>query len=91
MFFRAQIVRLGALQRRLLRPDFPLMAKAHGAVFCQSFSTFKVKPGDLHVIIPKEKLDTNFARSSGPGGQGVNKVESKAEVGLYDHHFMIED
>ncbi len=26
------------------------------------------------------RLDINFARSSGPGGQNVNKVNTKAEV-----------
>lgn len=31
-------------------------------------------------IIPKDKLDIKFARSSGPGGQNVNKVSTKADV-----------
>jgi ribosome-associated protein len=37
---------------------------------------------DLHVsprvIVPDSELQMSFARSSGPGGQNVNKVESKA-------------
>ena len=32
------------------------------------------------IEIPREKLDIQFCRSSGPGGQNVNKVNSKAEV-----------
>lgn len=32
------------------------------------------------VKIPPEKLITSFARSSGPGGQNVNKVNTKADV-----------
>jgi peptidyl-tRNA hydrolase ICT1 len=30
--------------------------------------------------IPKNQLDFSFARSSGPGGQNVNKVSSKAQI-----------
>jgi ribosome-associated protein len=30
------------------------------------------------IIIPEEELGWSFARSSGPGGQNVNKVASKA-------------
>ena len=32
------------------------------------------------IVIPREKLEIKYARSSGPGGQNVNKVNSKAEV-----------
>jgi peptidyl-tRNA hydrolase ICT1 len=32
------------------------------------------------IVIPREKITTNFARSSGPGGQNVNKTNSKAEI-----------
>jgi len=37
----------------------------------------EVKPG---VVIPAGELRISFARSSGPGGQNVNKVESKVEL-----------
>lgn len=30
--------------------------------------------------IPEEKLEISFSRSSGPGGQNVNKVNSKVEI-----------
>lgn len=30
--------------------------------------------------VPKEQLEWSFARSSGPGGQNVNKVNSKATL-----------
>ncbi len=32
------------------------------------------------IKIPRDKLEIRYARSSGPGGQNVNKVNSKAEV-----------
>jgi ribosome-associated protein len=39
---------------------------------------------DLHIsariVIPEEELGFTFARSSGPGGQNVNKVNSKATL-----------
>jgi protein subunit release factor B len=36
------------------------------------------KPKD--VKIPMDKVEFKYARSSGPGGQNVNKVNSKAEI-----------
>lgn len=33
---------------------------------------------DDHVALPEEELQVSFARSSGAGGQNVNKVNSKA-------------
>ena len=33
-----------------------------------------------HVVIPASEVRVQFARSGGPGGQNVNKVESKAEL-----------
>ena len=35
-------------------------------------------PKDVH--IPLEKLDYSYSKSSGPGGQNVNKVNTKAEI-----------
>ena len=32
------------------------------------------------IKIPREKVETNFSRSSGPGGQNVNKLNTKAEI-----------
>ena len=45
-----------------------------------SFATIRkmMRPDD--VIIPLDKVDFSYARSSGPGGQNVNKVNTKAEV-----------
>ena len=43
-----------------------------------SMKNLSVKLPDVH--IPVEKLDFNFARSSGPGGQNVNKLNTKAEM-----------
>jgi len=33
-----------------------------------------------HITIPDRELRVSFARSSGPGGQNVNKVESKVQL-----------
>jgi ribosome-associated protein len=33
-----------------------------------------------HIAIPDEELHFSFSRSSGPGGQNVNKVSSKATM-----------
>lgn len=33
-----------------------------------------------HIIIPSEELDVSFARSGGPGGQNVNKVNTKVTL-----------
>ncbi|KAL0984044.1 hypothetical protein UPYG_G00136350 [Umbra pygmaea] len=37
-------------------------------------------PEDGHVNIPVDRLTVSYSRSSGPGGQHVNKVSTKAEV-----------
>ena len=37
----------------------------------------KIKPG---LIISSEDLQWNFSRSSGPGGQNINKTNTRAEV-----------
>lgn len=39
-----------------------------------------VRSGDTNVTIPRAMIDTNFSRSSGAGGQNVNKVNTKAEI-----------
>lgn len=36
--------------------------------------------GDVIVALPREKLTVSFSRSSGAGGQNVNKVSTKAEI-----------
>ncbi|KAM4524070.1 large ribosomal subunit protein mL62 isoform 1-T1 [Odontesthes bonariensis] len=40
---------------------------------------------DTQVHIPKERLTVSYSRSSGPGGQHVNKVSTKAEVRFHLH------
>jgi ribosome-associated protein len=37
-------------------------------------------PVELPFAIPEHELDFSFARSSGPGGQNVNKTETKATL-----------
>jgi protein subunit release factor B len=39
-----------------------------------------IRMGDTLVDIPREALEVSFSRSSGAGGQNVNKVNTKAEV-----------
>ena len=34
----------------------------------------------FNIIIPEDKIEVNYCRSSGPGGQNVNKVNTKAEI-----------
>jgi ribosome-associated protein len=36
----------------------------------------------MEIQIPRHRLTIRFARSGGPGGQNVNKVETKAEIRL---------
>ena len=36
--------------------------------------------GARHISIPADKLEFNFTKSSGPGGQNVNKVNTRAEL-----------
>ena len=32
------------------------------------------------IVVPQEKIEQSFSRSSGPGGQNVNKVNTKVEL-----------
>jgi len=32
------------------------------------------------IVVPMDRIEFSFARSSGPGGQNVNKVNTKAEI-----------
>uniref|UniRef100_A0A8D2ZQB9 Large ribosomal subunit protein mL62 n=1 Tax=Scophthalmus maximus TaxID=52904 RepID=A0A8D2ZQB9_SCOMX len=40
---------------------------------------------DSQVHIPVDRLTVSYSRSSGPGGQNVNKVSTKAEVRFHVH------
>ncbi|XP_037546709.1 peptidyl-tRNA hydrolase ICT1, mitochondrial [Nematolebias whitei] len=48
---------------------------------------------DVQIHIPVERLTVAYSRSSGPGGQHVNKVNTKAEVRFHLHtaHWIPED
>ena len=43
---------------------------------------FSTSNKDPYIYIPIEQLEFNYVRSSGPGGQNVNKVNTKAELRL---------
>ncbi len=42
-----------------------------------------IQPGDSLITIPRGAVSVSFSRSSGAGGQNVNKVSTKAEVRLH--------
>ena len=48
-----------------------------------SFSTsslFRIRAGEICPQIPSSKVNVSFSRSSGAGGQNVNKVNTKVDV-----------
>ena len=40
----------------------------------------KIKQIDNKIIIPEEEIDFSYSRSSGPGGQNVNKRDTKVTL-----------
>lgn len=40
----------------------------------------EVQVGKLRVVVPDSELSVRFSRSSGPGGQNVNKTDSRVEL-----------
>lgn len=46
----------------------------------RTFSTHTIRSGDTLIVIPREFINASFSRSSGAGGQNVNKVNTKAEI-----------
>jgi ribosome-associated protein len=44
--------------------------------------SIEVQVGKLTVAIPDAELSVRFSRSSGPGGQNVNKTDSRVELSL---------
>lgn len=55
------------------------------ALYSSSSPSMK-QPKDI--ILPMDKIDFSYARSSGPGGQNVNKLNTKAELRF---HVMTAD
>ncbi len=70
---------LGAFK---LRPQLVLQSIAtflpYQALFFSSAPT--VVSGTTRVHIPRDRVSASFSRSSGAGGQNVNKVSTKADV-----------
>ena len=56
----------------------------------RAFASFSTDTNGRHrsvaVQVPAERLDFSFSRSAGPGGQNVNKVNTRAEL-----RFVVED
>ena len=68
---------------RLVLPlRHPLLLRCDRLELLSSF----VRAGDAVVEIPRSKVTAVFSRSSGAGGQNVNKVSTKAEL-----RFSVED
>ena len=44
-----------------------------------------------HLVIPSKELRWRFSRSSGPGGQGVNKTDSRVELIFDIKHCSVID
>ena len=42
--------------------------------------SIEVLVGKLTVVVPDSELSVRFSRSSGPGGQNVNKTDSRVEL-----------
>lgn len=65
------------LQKGNIRPL--LSVATHASGFHNSSASLAVfRPKDIY--IPLDKVEFQFARSSGPGGQNVNKLNTKAEI-----------
>lgn len=76
----------GLMNRRRIAVGASIASTFHSSLtfgFIQRsfFSTeVLVKAGDTHPVIPRDRVAVAFSRSSGAGGQNVNKVNTKAEV-----------
>ncbi|KAK8829321.1 hypothetical protein WA577_004587, partial [Blastocystis sp. JDR] len=66
-----------------------MLGKLTRAAFCISKRAIALSPAislhgarlfSQHIRVPEDQLDISFVRSPGPGGQNVNKVNTKAEV-----------
>jgi protein subunit release factor B len=65
---------------QLLRP-YLACTPLHGLLLCRGLSGFPLPGGEAPLIaIPRDRISATFSRSSGAGGQNVNKVSTKAEV-----------
>ncbi|XP_044194315.1 peptidyl-tRNA hydrolase ICT1, mitochondrial [Thunnus albacares] len=74
---------------------FPQHVKLRGVIIRDINNTLQPSAGygtrgtdttqDTQVHVPVDRLTVSYSRSSGPGGQHVNKVNTKAEVRFHLH------
>ncbi|XP_035467619.2 peptidyl-tRNA hydrolase ICT1, mitochondrial isoform X2 [Scophthalmus maximus] len=80
----AAAVNVNALRR--IKPHRVLVADVNASQPSVGYGT---RDSDLaqdsQVHIPVDRLTVSYSRSSGPGGQNVNKVSTKAEVRFHVH------
>ncbi|KAM8729084.1 large ribosomal subunit protein mL62 [Acanthopagrus schlegelii] len=81
--------RLRAASHCLLKPlslgNLQSVKKKKTARHNKRGSTSSPALHDTQVHIPVDRLTVSYSRSSGPGGQHVNKVSTKAEVRFHVH------
>lgn len=80
---------LGLLSHRLIRLYTGTTSLLPAPLICASLYSTSVQylegslrngSEEMAPIIPKDKVEARFSRSSGAGGQNVNKVNTKAEI-----------
>ncbi|CAN9508895.1 unnamed protein product [Ophioblennius macclurei] len=76
--------RFSGIKRFILphvRPNRDVLKRVHNPWASVAFyGTRDTDVEDNHVQVPVERLTVSYSRSGGPGGQHVNKVNTKAEV-----------
>jgi len=78
----------------MIRVSLRLRVFRHTRSFAETTKAEKVPPPcNWKVVIPKEALDIQFSRSSGPGGQNVNKRSTQVEIrfNVLEADWMPED
>jgi peptidyl-tRNA hydrolase ICT1 len=75
----AALLRL-SLCARLSRPALSCVLRQYPASTTPFSRSASIQAGDTEIEIPRNKVQLSFSRSSGAGGQNVNKVSTKCEL-----------